>query len=76
VGFEPTVGVNPHLLSREAQSTGLCHLSKVGECIGALGRAGRLSACLSHRRPLPEETVDLFGGESLGEQESLGSSTS
>ena len=31
VGFEPTVGVNPHLLSREAQSAVLCHLSVPGK---------------------------------------------
>ena len=29
VGFEPTVAFTPHLLSREARSTGLWHLSKV-----------------------------------------------
>ena len=34
VGFEPTVGVNPHLLSREAQSAVLCHLSRAHECSG------------------------------------------
>jgi hypothetical protein len=29
VGFEPTVSVSPHLLSREARSTRLRHLSKL-----------------------------------------------
>ncbi len=44
VGFEPTVPLRGHLLSREAQSAVLCHLSRCSDSVAAWlgGSAGLL----------------------------------
>ena len=48
VGFEPTEGVNPHILSRDAHSTGLCDVSLCTPRLPRSAHSGKVS-CLTLR---------------------------